>query len=234
MSVGGFPEPFLENDPRNARRWQQERLQRVVREDIRDLEPVRDVGTLALLLDLLRERVGGLLVISNLAQDLQTTSQSIKAWLDIFERMYLTFVVRPYTKSLPRAVVKPPKVYFFDNQDVRGDDGARFENLVANHLLKRLHFEEDYTGRRCELHYIRDKEGREVDFAIVRDGVLEELIEAKYSDSSLSRHLKYYTEKLRPVRSTQIVATLKEPFDQDGIRVTGPLTYFTSPPWQHI
>ncbi|MEA3546561.1 MAG: ATP-binding protein [Thermodesulfobacteriota bacterium] len=232
MQVGGFPEPFLENDIRNARRWQRERLNRVLREDLRDLEPVRDIGNLILLLDLLRSRVGGMLVISNLARDIQVASQSVKAWLSIFERMYLTFTVRPYTKSLPRAVVKPPKVYFFDNQDVLGDTGARFENLVATHLLKRLHFEEDYEGRRCELHYIRDKEGREVDFAIVRDGVLEELIEVKFKDSSVSNYLKYYAGKLAPPKVTQIVGSLKEPFDKEGIRVTGVLDYFADPPWE--
>ena len=232
MQLGGFPEPFLENDVRNAKRWQRERLNRVLREDIRDLEPVRDIGNLILLLDLLRSRVGGMLVISNLAQDIQVSSQSVKAWLAVFERMYLTFTVRPYTKSLPRAVLKPPKVYFFDNQDVLGDNGAKFENLVANHLIKRLHFQEDYEGWRCELRYIRDKEGREVDFAIIRDGVLEELIEVKYTDTSVSRHLKYYAKKLNPAKATQIVAGLKEPFDQDGIRITGPLEYFADPPWK--
>ncbi|MCI5225012.1 MAG: DUF4143 domain-containing protein [Candidatus Electrothrix sp. AR4] len=146
--------------------------------------------------------------------------------------MYLLFFVRPYTRSLPRAIQKPPKVYFFDNQDVMSDSGARFENFVATHLLKRLHFEEDYDGRTCQLHYIRDKEGREVDFAIVRDGVLEELIEVKYKETAVSRHLKYYVDKLKPVKATQLVATLDKPFDQDGIRVTGPMDYFADPPWK--
>jgi predicted AAA+ superfamily ATPase len=231
MQIGGFPEPFHENDPRNARRWQRERLNRVLQEDIRDLESVRDIGNLVLLLDVLRTRVGGLLVQSNLAQDIQVAPQSIKAWLSVFERMYLLFFVRPYTRSLPRAIQKPSKVYFFDNQDVMGDSGARFENFVATHLLKRLHFEEDYEGRICQLHYIRDKEGREVDFAIVRDGVLEELIEVKYRETAVSRHLKYYVEKLKPARATQLVATLDTPFDQDGVRLTGPVDYFANPPW---
>jgi hypothetical protein len=71
-----------------------------------------------------------------------------------------------------------------------------------------------------------------VDFAIVQDGILVELVEVKYSDNTVSRSLKYYTDKLKPTKSTQIVATLKEPFDQDGIRITGPLEYFSSPPWQ--
>ena len=60
----------------------------------------------------------------------------------------------------------PKKMGQYDNADVIGDEGARFENLVATTLLKRINFFEDYEGFRYELCYIRDKEGREVDFAI--------------------------------------------------------------------
>ena len=34
MTVGGFPEPFLDGDERAARRWRRERFDRVLREDI--------------------------------------------------------------------------------------------------------------------------------------------------------------------------------------------------------
>jgi uncharacterized protein len=226
MTVGGFPEPFLEGDEREARRWRRERFDRVLREDIRDLEPVRNIQLLGLFLDGLRHRVGGLVVLSNLASDLEISPNTAKSWIDILERMYLVFVVRPFTNSLPRAVLKPPKVYFFDNGDVIGDDGARFENLVAASLLKRLHFLEDRDGYKCELRYIRDKEGREVDFAIVKEGVIEELVEAKLSEDEISRSLLYYAKKLRPKKATQIVANLGRPYDRDGITVTDPSTYF--------
>ena len=140
--------------------------------------------------------------------------------------MYLIFSIRPYTKSLPRSVIKPPKVYFFDNGDVLGDEGARFENLVATSLLKRIHFLEDRHGYRYELRYIRDKEGREVDFAVIKEGKLEELIEVKYSDDSISKSLLYYSERLRPKKATQIVAELKRPYDKGRIRVTDPVSHF--------
>jgi len=54
------------------------------------------------------------------------------------------------------------------------DESGRFKNLIATSLLKRLHFLEDRDGYRYLLRYIRDKEGR-----------LEELIEAKYSDENI-------------------------------------------------
>ena len=226
MTVGGFPEPFLDGDERSARRWRRERFDRVLREDVRDLELIRNVQLLSLFLDALRHRVGGKVVLSNLAGDLQISPKTAKSWLEVLERMYLVFTVRPFTKSLPRAVLKPQKVYFFDNADVLGDEGARFENLVATSLLKRLHFLEDRDGYRYELRYIRDKEGREVDFAVIKEGELEELIEVKYSDESISRPLLYYAERLNRKRATQIVATLKRPYDKGQIQVIDPVSYF--------
>ncbi len=226
MTVGGFPEPFLDGDEREARRWRRERFDRVIREDVRDLESVRNIQLLIMFLDLLRHRVGGLVRLSNIASDIQISPKTAKSWLEVLERMYLMFSVRPYTKSLPRAVLKPPKVYFFDNGDVLGDEGVRFENLVATSLLKRLHFLEDRDGYCYELRYIRDKEGREVDFAVLKDGHLEELIEAKYSDDSISRHLQYYAERLKPEKATQIVAKLRRPYDKGRIKVIDPISYF--------
>nr|QIV52830.1 putative ATPase [uncultured bacterium] len=226
MILGGFPEPFLAADERTARRWRRERLDRVIREDVRDFESVRNIQLLSLFLDLLRQRVGSLITLSNIAADLEIAPKTAKAWLEILERMYLVFAVRPYTRSLPRAVLKPPKVYFFDNGDVLGDDGARFENLVATSLLKRLHFLEDRDGYRYELRYIRDKEGREVDFVIVRDGKIEELIEVKYTDETVSRSLIYYTDRLKPEKALQIVAKLRHPYDRGPIHITDPLEHF--------
>ncbi|WP_207250192.1 hypothetical protein [Thiothrix fructosivorans] len=87
-------------------------------------------------------------------------------------------------------------------------------------------------GYRCALCYIRDKEGHEVDFAILQDGVLEELIEVTYSDAGISPSLRYFTERLKPKRATQIVATLDKPYDKDSIRVTNPFRYFADVDYQ--
>lgn len=223
MTVGGFPEPFLDNDATEARRWRRERFDRILRDDVRDLEPLRDIVTLSLFVDQLRARVGGLVVLANLAQELHVAPKTLKHWLDVLERMHLVFVVRPWTKSLPRAIQKPPKVYFYDNMDVIGDEGARFENLVATSLLKRIQFHEDAEGYRYELRYVRDKEGREVDFVVVRDGVVAELWEAKWSDADASRSLSYYAELLRPASATQVVANLTRPYTHGKLRVASAL-----------
>jgi len=226
MTVGGFPEPFISGDERTARRWQRERFDRVLREDVRDLESIRNIQLLGIFVDMLRERVGGLITLSNIATDLQISPKTAKVWLEVLERMYLVFIVRPYTRSLPRAVLKPPKVYFFDNADVRAGEGERFENLVATSLLKRLQFLEDRDGYRYELRYLRDKEGREIDFVIIKENSLEELIEAKWSDDKISKSLLYYAERLKPQKATQITAHVRRPYSHGRIQVTDPLSYF--------
>ena len=91
--------------------------------------------------------------------------------------------------------------------------------------MKRIHFLEDRDGYRYELRYIRDKEGREVDFAILKEGLLEELVEVKYSDENISRSLLYYAQRLKPQKATQVVAKLKRPYDKNGISVIDPLSY---------
>lgn len=231
LTIGGFPEPFLLNDEREARRWRRERFDRILREDIRDLENIRHTQLLQLFVDALRDRAGSLITLSNLAQDLQIAPKTAKNWLTLIEKMYIAFPVYPFTKNIPRAIQKPPKVYFYDNADTRDDPAVRLENLVATTLLKRLHFLEDYNGDRCQLCYIRDKEGREVDFVTIINNEITDLIEVKSSDDQISSHLSYYAKRLNPKRAIQLVGDLKRPYDHDGIRVLHPIEFFKNPPW---
>ncbi len=205
MKFGGFPEPFLSGSETENRRWRKERFDRILKDDIRELEVVKKINNISLLVDLLKSRVGSPIVVSNLAQDLQVAPNTVKNWIDILEKMYLVFKVPVYTVKIARSLQKPFRIYFYDNADVDGDEGARFENLVATHLLKMLHFLEDTEGYRCELYYIRDKDGREVDFCVVIDGMVVELIEAKLNDSTISKSLLYFSEKLKPLKSTQVL-----------------------------
>lgn len=232
LTVGGFPEPFFLNDEREARRWRRERFDRILREDVRDLALVRDIQLLGLFVNALRERVGGLITLSNIAQELQISPKTAKTWLELIERLYVGFSVRPYTRTIARSIQKPPKVYFYDNANVLGDKGAVLENLVATHLLKRLQFLEDYYGYRCQLCFIRDKEGREVDFVTIVDDKIQDIIEVKWQNTDISTGLKYYAEKLKPVKAVQIVGELKRSFHHENILVTSPTAFFVDPPWK--
>ncbi|MCP5467772.1 MAG: ATP-binding protein [Deltaproteobacteria bacterium] len=220
LKFGGFPEPLLAQSERKATRWRKQHVERILREDVQDLEPVKDIRLLLLLIDLLRERVGSPISYSSLARELEISPHTVKRWIEILENMYIVFRVTPYHRSLSRALLKEPKLYFYDNAMVEGTDDIRLENLVANCLLKYLHYLEDHEGVDVQLHYIRDKEKREVDFLCQINRQLKYLIEVKSSDSSLSPSLHYYHQRLPVDQSIQLVKKLGRAKTVKGIQVT--------------
>jgi len=95
-----------------------------------------------------------------------------------------------------------------------------FENLIASHLLKWVHFEQDTQGRDVELRYFRDVDGREVDFVVVERGRPLVMVEAKWSDADVDRGIRYLKERFRSAAAWQVSAKGTKDFvTPDGIRV---------------
>jgi predicted AAA+ superfamily ATPase len=60
---------------------------------------------------------------------------------------------------------KESKYYLWDWSEIESE-GARFENMIASHLLKFCDFYRFIFGIKAKLWYIRDRQGREVDFLV--------------------------------------------------------------------
>lgn len=219
MVLGGFPEPFFSQSEELSKRWRKQHLERIIREDIQDLEPIRNISSLFLLVDLLRERVGSRISYASLSEDLQVSPHTVKHWIQILEHMYILFVVTPYHRNLARAILKEPKIYFYDTGAVTGDAGAKLENVIAVCLRKWLHFLEDTKGKDTKLCYVRDKEKREVDFLVEIDRKIDLLIEVKVSEENLSQSLLNFHKKLKPRESVQLVQTAGRTKTVQGIFV---------------
>ena len=192
---GPFPEPFLKQDERSLRRWQREKLDRFFREDVRELENIRDLSSIELMADMLEDRVGSPLSLQSLREDLEVSHRAVSHWMDILERLYLCFRVTPYTHKAVRSLKKAAKVYLWDWSSLR-DKGARFENLVAGHLLKLKHALEDQEGYRIGLHYLRDVNKREVDFLVTWEKKPWFAVECKTGTRSLNPSLNYFGDRL--------------------------------------
>lgn len=196
LKFGGFPEVYLKNDEVFLRRWHNERIERIIREDIREIETIRDISMLEVLVELLPERVGSILSLNSLREELEVSFKSVKLWMDILERFYYHFRLYPYQTKKIKALKKEPKLYFWDWSEIQ-KESARFENMIASHLLKFVHFLYDVYGWRAELFYLRDVEKREVDFLVVIDKKVWFAVEVKLSSSDLSKNLKYFAQKLK-------------------------------------
>jgi predicted AAA+ superfamily ATPase len=217
MEYGGFPEPFLAQSPRALRRWQKERLERFFREDVRDLEAVRDLSSIEVLADLLPERVGSPLSLNALREDLEVSHRAVTHWVEVLERLYHLFRIRPFAAKSVRSLRKRTKAYLWDPSLVP-DPAARFENLVALHLLKLCHLLEDREGHKAKLFYLRDRAGREVDFLVTIGRKPWFAVEAKLGETRVDPALAYYRDRLRIPWCYQVVLEAKRDFEQDGIR----------------
>ncbi len=218
LQYSGFPEPVLAQSPKEHRRWQKERLERFFREDVRDLENVRDLSHLQLLADLLPQRIGSLLSLNSLREDLEVSHKAISHWIDIFERLYFIFRVRPYATQLARSLKKEPKAYLWDWTLV-ADKGARFENLIASHLLKFCHYLEDTEGYPIQLHYLRDLAKREVDFLVTVHKKPWFAVEAKLSGDKIDPTLHYFKERLHIPFLYQVVCHTEREFVEEGVHL---------------
>jgi predicted AAA+ superfamily ATPase len=143
--------------------------------------------------------VGSPLSINSLREDLEVSFDAVKHWLEIFENIYACFRVSPLggkqiLKNI-RAVKKEQKLYFWDWALV-DNEAARFENLIAMHLLRFCHFIEDIYGMRTELRYFKDTRGHEVDFIILKEAKPWIAVEVKLSEQSLDPNLKYLLERV--------------------------------------
>jgi len=196
MKFGGFPEPLLSSNTKSWRRWQKERISRVIYEDLRDLENVREIGLVELLVEALPDRVGAPLSVKNLREDLNVAHETAERWISILENMYVCFRILPYGAPKIRAVKKEKKLYMWDWSQVTGE-GERFENLVACQLLKYCHFWEDTEGYRMELRFIRDTDRREIDFVVIQDKKPIFAVECKSGEKKLSQSIRYFRERTK-------------------------------------
>jgi len=219
LTLGGFPEPFLKGSAVQSKRWSREYRNRLFRDDITQVEQIQDVGSMELLMIRLPELVGSPLSINSLREDLQTSHKTLSRWIQILDRFYAIILVPPFGAPKIKAVKKEQKHYHWDWTLVQ-DESLRFENLVACHLLKWVHYLEDTQGRDVELRYFRDIDGREVDFVVTEDRKPILFVECKWNDSEISKGLKYLNARFPLVPAWQISAIGKKDFVTFGkIRV---------------
>lgn len=218
LERGGFPEPLLTQEAGDADRWRRTYLEDMVREDVLEFSRIHEVRSMRLFVEMLRERVGSPLSLASLARDLQISPSTAIKYLDILEALFIVFAVRPFHANIARAILKEPKVYFFDTALVN-DEGARFENACAAMLLKHVHYLQDVEGRDVTLNYIRDKEGREIDFVVCEGGAPIGLAECKLGAAAITPYLAALAERFPAAGAVQLVRDLRQPEQRGRVAI---------------
>ena len=210
LERGGFPEPLLADTETDARRWRQLYLDGLIRDDILEFSRIGEVRAMRLFVQMLRERIGSPVSLASIARDLQISPTTLGRYLQILETLHIVFLVRPFHHNIARALLKEPKVYFYDTGLVIGDDGTRFENACATMLYAQIKLMREALGRETSLHYIRNKEGREIDFVICDSGAPLQFIESKWADPKIPKYLATIASRFPSAKATLLVRHLRQ------------------------
>lgn len=141
--------------------------------DVRQMVQVRDLHAFALFLRLLAARVGQVVNLSSLSQDVGVSPTTLSHWLSVLEASYIVFTLYPYYRNFGKRLTKSPKIYFTEpgvvasllritTAEQMGRDplvGQIFENMVVTEALKARY----NAGKKPDLYCFRDTRGFEVD-----------------------------------------------------------------------
>ncbi len=206
---GGYPDPFIRQDQRFLKRWQNLRSEQMFRDDIRQLTQIHELAQLEILAELIKRQVGQLTNYTNLANKINVTAKTVQQWITTLERFYFCFRLSPWHKNVSRSLLKEPKLYLWDWSEIT-DIGAKMENFVASHLLKAVHFWTDFGFGKFNLYFIRTKDKHEVDFVVTKDDQPWFLVEAKYSNNqSINDNLYRFQKDLKAAHAFQVVYDLE-------------------------
>lgn len=220
LKNSGFPEPYYENESSFYNRWKRSHMDLILKQDLFSLELIRDIGTFQTMLLLLQSRVGSPLSANSLSRDLHKDPKTILNWLQIAENLYFVFSVRPFSKNIARAVLREPKIYFYDLARIDANEATQLENLVALSLKKEVEFCQDAKGIECDLKTLRLKGGREVDFLVLRKGQPPWLIEVKLGEANPSPNFGLFERYFPKAKKIQLVRHLTREFTTpEGVEV---------------
>ena len=111
-NFGGFPEPMLKQSSTFLRKWQANRIDLLLREDVRDLTRVQELRSLETLGHILASRSSHQLIFSNLAREISVSVDTVRRWIAILSYLYIGFELKPWFKNVAKALRSPQIVTF--------------------------------------------------------------------------------------------------------------------------
>lgn len=162
-----------------------------------------------LLLDLLRAlalQVGSEVSINELSVKLGSGAKTIRHYLDLLEKSFVIFRLRPLSRNLRNEIGKKFKVYFYDlgvrnalierfaSLEKRDDVGMLWENFCVVERIKR----NQQKGLFCNMYFWRDHSGKEVDYLEERNGEITAF------------EFKWKSDKYRPPKDFLLSYKVKE------------------------
>lgn len=228
--------PRLHEEGLEPRRFFNSYLQTYVERDVRALIQLRDLSLFQRFLTLLAGRVGQVVNLASLGNDVGASATTIRSWISVLKASYVVFELPPYFENIQKRMVKSPKIYFTDvglaafllgihTAEQASRDPLRgnlYENLVIADIIKGAL----NRGIRPEIYFFRDSHGNEIDLLIRERGELSpvEIKSAATFSADFTMRLEWLqTLGIKRVRPGTVLYNGDRSFDVRGIRILNPL-----------
>ena len=196
---GGYPEPWIRNNPRFTKLWMQNYVQTYLNRDILRLFPGLNRQKFTLFLQMLSNLSGTIINYSDLARTLGVSQPTAREYFHIAHGTFIWRHIPPYEKNAAKRIVKHPKGYLRDTgilhfflhvttiNDLLAHPvmGRSWEGMVIEEILRGL----NALGTSYDYYHYRTGGGAEVD--LILDGEFGLLpIEIKYGQKVSLRELR--------------------------------------------
>jgi hypothetical protein len=153
-------------------------IQSYVERDVRSIRNVGDLSTFSRFLQLCAGRIGSMLNLSAVGNELGVDHKTVRAWISVLEASFVIFLLPPFHRNYNKRVVKQPKLYFYDTGLACALLGLESEaqlpthylrgSLVENFVIAEYRKMVEHAGRRPQMYFWRDNSGTEVDLIVER------------------------------------------------------------------
>lgn len=158
----------------------QELVSSYLYKDILEIERVKSAKLLSDLLVLLAFQIGNEVSLNELAGQLGIDVKTVARYIDLFEKSFVLYNLRGFSRNLRNEVTSKSKYYFYDTGvrnavignlnplNLRNDVGALWENFMVIERLKTR----SYTSLLARDYFWRTWEQKEIDLIEDRGGKL--------------------------------------------------------------
>ena len=196
---GGYPEPWLKNNPRFSKLWMENYIQTYLHRDIQQLFPGLNRQKFQLFLQMLSNLSGTIINYSNVARTLGVSQPTVRDYFNIAHGTFIWRHIPSYQKNAGKRIVKHPKGYLRDSgllhfllhlqgiNDLMAHPvmGHSWEGMVIEEILRGL----NALGVSYDYFHYRTGGGAEVDLILEGEFGLVP-VEIKYGQTVKGRELR--------------------------------------------
>jgi uncharacterized protein len=180
LIFGLYPEIVTASNADQRKKLLIELVDSYLLRDILELDRVKSAKVVLDLLRLVAFQVGSEVSLSELGTQIGLDTKTVIRYLDLFEKSFILYSLRGYSRNLRKEVTKKSKYYFYDNGirnavisnfnplSHRDDTGRLWENFLFMERLKKR----DYSWIHSNVFFWRTYDGAEIDLVEERDGLL--------------------------------------------------------------